>query len=120
MINLLEVKARPGYRLWLRYSDGVEGEVDLGNLVGRSVFEVWEDPAAFERVSVEEGRIVSWGEGSEAIDLCANALYVDLTGKKPEEVFESLERVLTESFSCPLSKNRGKKTGRSDGEPKEA
>ena len=52
MINLLEVKARPGYRLWLRYSDGVEGEVDLGNLVGRSVFEVWEDPAAFERVSV--------------------------------------------------------------------
>jgi len=87
MIKLLEAKAMPGYRLWLRSADGVEGEVDLTRLVGKGVFKAWEDAARFERFSIEAGRSVAWGEG---IDLCADSLYLDFTGKKPEEVFENL------------------------------
>ena len=87
MIKLLEARALPGHRLWLRFADGIEGEIDLANLVGKGVFKAWEDPEAFERVSVEHGRNVAWGEG---IDLCADSLYLDLTGKKPEEVFETM------------------------------
>ena len=35
MKKAVEVKALNGYRIWLRYADGVEGEVDLnGNLGG--------------------------------------------------------------------------------------
>jgi len=80
-------KATPGRRLWLRFADGVEGEVGLANLVGKGVFKAWEDPEVFGRVRVERGRRVAWGEG---IDPCADSLYLEITGKKPEEVFEKL------------------------------
>jgi hypothetical protein len=87
MIKLLEAKAVSGHRLWLRFADGVEGEVDLSDLVGEGVFKAWEDPEVFARVRVERGRSVAWGEG---IDLCADSLYLEITGKKPEEIFEAV------------------------------
>lgn len=81
------VKPLPGYRLWLRYSDGEEGEVGLSDLVGRGVFAVWNDAARFERVHLaEHGRVV-WDGG---LDLCPDALYLRLTNRRPEEVFPNL------------------------------
>jgi hypothetical protein len=90
MVRPTEVKALEGYRLWLRYSDGVEGEVDLSHLVGRGIFKAWEDKAFFEEVRIDEAGAVSWGE---VIDLCPDALYLKLTGKRPEEVFQGLKPV---------------------------
>ena len=46
-------EARYGYRLWIRFGDGVEGEVSLIHLVGKGVFEAWTDAALFSRVSVD-------------------------------------------------------------------
>ena len=40
MIQALDVKAREGLRIWLRFSDGSAGEVDLSDLAGRGVFRV--------------------------------------------------------------------------------
>jgi hypothetical protein len=34
----VEVRARLGFRLWLRYDDGTAGEVDLSDFAGRGVF----------------------------------------------------------------------------------
>ena len=34
----VEVKVKEDYRIWLRYSDGASGEVDLNYMVGRGVF----------------------------------------------------------------------------------
>lgn len=87
MIKPLEAKAMPDYCLWIRFSDGVEGEVDLSALVGQGVFEAWKDPGAFKDVTIGPGRSLSWGD---EIDLCADSLYLEITGKKPEEVFEKL------------------------------
>jgi hypothetical protein len=39
------VEARPVYQIRIRFADGVEGEVDLSELVGHGVFELWKDPA---------------------------------------------------------------------------
>jgi len=39
------------YRVWLRFEDGLEGEVDLS---GRGVFEAWLEPGVFEQVFVDE------------------------------------------------------------------
>lgn len=88
MVRPEEVRALEGYRLWLRYSDGVEGEVDLSHLVGRGVFKAWRDRAFFEAVRIEEAGAIAWGE---EIDLCPDALYLRLTGKSPEEVFPNLK-----------------------------
>lgn len=84
---LASVRPLPGYRLWLRYSDGVEGEVDLSHLAGRGVFAAWNEPGVFERVQIAPDGAIAW---SDQLDLCADALYLQLTGKAPEEVFPGL------------------------------
>lgn len=87
MLRPLAVKALPGHRIWLRYSDGTEGEVDLSHLVGRGVFRLWDQPAAFEAVTIGPGRAIHW---SDEVELCPDSLYMQLTGKSPEEVFPTL------------------------------
>ena len=32
--RLVAAEARPNYRLWVRFEDGVEGEVDLSDVAG--------------------------------------------------------------------------------------
>lgn len=39
MLNVREVKVRGGFRLWLRFNDGAEGEVDLREHLTGPVFE---------------------------------------------------------------------------------
>jgi len=87
-----EVTALEGYRLWLRYEDGVEGEVDLSDLAGRGVFVAWRDRAFFEGVRIDETGGIAWGED---IDLCPDALYLRLTGKAPGEIIPKVKFVST-------------------------
>ena len=77
------VEVREGYRLWLRYSDGASGEVDLSHLAGKGVFAAWNDRAFFESVHLTDYRAIAWGD---EIDICADALYMELTGKTLEEL----------------------------------
>lgn len=88
----VEVKSLANYRIWLRYSDGIEGEVDLSDLAGRGVFEAWNDPAFFRTVHIASHGAVEWGS---EIDLCPDALYMQLTGKSPEELFPALKLIHT-------------------------
>ena len=85
----VEIQARPNYHLWLRYADGAEGEIDLSDMAGHGVFKAWDDVAFFEAVRVAPHGALVWGED---IDLCADAMYLRLTGKRPEEVFPALNK----------------------------
>lgn len=87
MIQALEVKAREGLIIWLRFSDGSEGEVDLSDLAGRGVFRAWDRAGVFERVHVAPHGAVAW---NDEIEVCADSLYLELTGKSAEEVFPGL------------------------------
>jgi hypothetical protein len=91
VLQLIEVKPLPGYRLQLRYADGVEGIVDVSRLVGQGVFRLWNDATAFERVSIGTAGELCW---SEEVDLCADALYLEITGKQPDEVFGNLRKAV--------------------------
>lgn len=84
MVEAVQVEPREGYRIWLRYSDGASGEVDLSDMVGRGVFRVWSDRTCFERVHVSEHGSIAWGD---EVELCPDALYMELTGKSAEELF---------------------------------
>ena len=78
-----------GFRLWLKYADGVEGAVDLSDLAGRGVFEAWSGRKVLEAVTVNESGAIVWpGE----IDLCPDALYLRLTRRPAEEIFPGLKR----------------------------
>ena len=88
MLKLVEIEALDGYRLWLRYADGGQGEVDVSDLVGRGVFKIWKDEDFFKKVRIDKSGAPVWGND---IDLCPDALYLRLTGKTPEEVFPKLK-----------------------------
>lgn len=88
MLKPLEVKTLSGYRIWIRYADGAEGEVDLSHLAGRGVFKLWEDEAKWNNVRIAEDGAIRW---SEEVELCPDATYLKLTGKSPEEVFPKLK-----------------------------
>ena len=86
MKRVLEVKARSGFRIWLRYRDGTEGTVDLADLVGRGVFASLRDPAKFATVHVTSSGAVGWDDERE---LCADSLYLKITGQDPADLFQS-------------------------------
>ena len=78
MIQPTEVEARDGYRIWLRYSDGVAGEVDLSHLAGKGVFKAWDEPGYFAKVHITSHRSIAW---DDELELGADELYTELTGK---------------------------------------
>ncbi len=43
----IAVQPRGGYKIWLQYEDGVEGEVDLSDIPRTGIFEVWNDMSFF-------------------------------------------------------------------------
>jgi hypothetical protein len=89
MFKPIEVKPLANHTLWIRYDDGVQGEVDLSHLVGRGVFALWQDDRAFENVTIGLYGEIRW---SDDVELCPDSLYLRLTGKAPEEVFPNLAR----------------------------
>jgi hypothetical protein len=84
MFKPIAVKPLSGYRLWLRYADGTEGEVDLSHLAGKGVFRLWDAPGAFEQVHIGEHGQLVWNDN---VELCPDALYLQLTGQTAERAF---------------------------------
>ena len=72
------VEPRPGHRIWLRYSDGVSGEVDLSPLAGKSAGVAYGDPALFAAARLDLDRAIVLNED---LELCPDALYLQLTGQ---------------------------------------
>ena len=83
----LEVRPLDRYRLWVKYSDGTEGVADLSDLAGKGVFALWNDYEEFKKVHIGASGEIAW---SEQIDMCADAIYLKITGKKPEDLFPRL------------------------------
>ena len=83
----MTVRAQPNYIIYLEFSDGVQGHVDLSELAGKGVFKAWNDQDFFDRVHLGHHRAIQW---SAEIELCPDALYMKLTGKTPEELFPKL------------------------------
>ncbi len=94
LVRPTEVEPREGYRIWLRYTDGADGEVDLSHLAGRGVFEAWNDRACFETVHIAPSGGIAWGE---EIELCPDALYMQLTGKSVADVIPGADRLVYEA-----------------------
>ncbi|MBI2926532.1 MAG: DUF2442 domain-containing protein [Verrucomicrobia bacterium] len=90
MKKLIAFKVLESYRVWLRFDDGVEGEADFSTHVGKGVFAPWADYTFFGQAAIgEHGRTLTWpGE----LDFCADALWLRVTGQRPEDLFPSLRQ----------------------------
>ena len=66
MPRLLEVRWARDFVLWVRFSDGSEGEVDLSEELDGPVFEPLRDPAYFRRfVLSPDLHTVVWPNGAD-------------------------------------------------------
>jgi hypothetical protein len=72
--DIVEVRALPGHRLWLRFRDGHTGEVDVARICRLDgVLAPLEDDAFFRTVRIrEETGTVSWPND---VDLDSDVLY---------------------------------------------
>ncbi|MCC7117550.1 MAG: DUF2442 domain-containing protein [Anaerolineales bacterium] len=87
---LKEAKALKKFRLRVKFSDGVEGEVDLSEFAGKGVFALWNDYSQFEKVIIGPSGELMWNED---VDMDGLGIYLKLTGKTPEEVLPKLQRL---------------------------
>ncbi len=90
MKKIVACRVLDSYRVWLRFDDAVEGEVSFSALAGQGVFAAWTDYALFRQAFIgEHGRTLTWpGE----LDFCADALWLQVTGKRPEDLFPNLRQ----------------------------
>jgi len=80
MRKLTGFRADSDYRLWLRFDDGLEGSVFLGNLLEIGAFKLWRDRDQFCRVTIDPAaRTLVWDGG---IELDPAVLYRDLIKRK--------------------------------------
>lgn len=78
-----EVSALDNYKIWIKFEDGVKGEIDLSSLKGKGVFEIWNDYQNFRNVYIDkETFAVAW---NKQVEIDTNNLYLRLTGKTYEQ-----------------------------------
>jgi hypothetical protein len=88
--RITQVTALGGHRVKLRFSDGVEGELDLrDDIVGAGgVFAPLEDPDYFAKVKLSRsGGTIEWPND---VDFCPDVLYSRVSGKP---LFEDADKV---------------------------
>lgn len=90
--EIVACKAKPNYILWVRFDDGVEGEVDLSSKVGQGVFKAWESEEFWQSARVDPVYgTVCWGSKGE-IDLDPYIIKEEILGlKNPTDLSNSTE-----------------------------
>jgi len=83
-----EVKPLKNFCLQIKFSDGVEGLVNLSEFAGKGVFALWNDYSQFEKVTVGSSGELVWNED---VDMDGLGIYLKLTGKQPEDVLPKLQ-----------------------------
>lgn len=81
LVDVTEVRALDGHRLFLRFDDGTAGEADLDLFVcWEGIFAPLREDGAFRQVRVNpELRCVEWPNGA---DLDSEVLYAVVTGNR--------------------------------------
>ena len=81
MKKITDLKVLNNFRLWLRFDDGVEGEIDFSVKPRTGVFAYWNNYDNFRGARVGDVGDLVW---NEEIDFCADSLWLQVTGMKPE------------------------------------
>lgn len=78
LVHPTEVEVVGDHRVWLRFDDGTEGEVDLSREQWTGVFEPLADPEYFRLVRVDPGLgTIAWPNGA---DIAPETLHAWVTG----------------------------------------
>ena len=91
-MKITEARPLESYKLFFPFDDGASGVVDLGDIAGHGVFKAWRHDGGFEQVRITKLGALEW---PGQLDLCADSLYLRLTGKQPEDIFPTLRKRVT-------------------------
>jgi len=64
-VHVVDARALGGHRIWMRFDDGVEGEVDLASHLDGEVFAPLRDPNYFAQFRVGAGRTLESPNGAD-------------------------------------------------------
>ncbi|MBK9569232.1 MAG: DUF2442 domain-containing protein [Chitinophagaceae bacterium] len=81
-MKLKEVKYVTDYTLHVKFEDGVEGDIELGDLVENGIFNVLQNKELFSK-AYNTGYSIAW---SEELEIDSDAIYFEVSGKKMEDV----------------------------------
>ena len=78
--DVVEVRPLEGYRVFLKFDDGLQGEVDLQPLLDPfdGVFEPLRDHTRFREVFIDSGGTIAWPNGA---DIAPETLYALVSGR---------------------------------------
>lgn len=86
MANLIEVHPLEGFKLSLKYDDGLEGEFSCADLMKKEEFAPLSDIDLFNKVSIDKlSNDVCWGN---KLFLCKNALHKTVELQRLMKVFK--------------------------------
>lgn len=61
--RIVKCEPKENYRLWIKFDDGLEGIVDLHDLLGKGIFSAWKSIDFFNSVHIDnKNETVAWGE----------------------------------------------------------
>lgn len=84
-MKVLEATYKGDYAIYVLFEDGVAGIIHLNDLVENGIFLPLKDTAQFAKVYTTSYSI-AW---SDQLEIDAAAIYAELSGKAPGEVFSS-------------------------------
>jgi hypothetical protein len=76
-MKIESVKYISGYTLHIKFKDGVEGNVELSDLVSKGIFKKLQDQALFAK-AYNTGYSIAW---SEEMEIDSDAIYMEISGK---------------------------------------
>ena len=71
-----------GHKIFVVFSDGFEGVIDMSSSVGRGVFAPLADPQVFASVHIGDRGQIAW---SEEMEICPDAAYLEIAELKARE-----------------------------------
>lgn len=80
------VRPLSGYKIYLEFNNGIQGEVDLSYLKGKGVFQWWEQGNNFSKVHIDQLGNIVWNDD---IDIDALNCYLKITNQTFEEYADS-------------------------------
>ncbi len=92
--DVVEVKPEPGYRLFVRFKDGLEGRVQLRRKELTGALAPLLDASFFEQVFIDSGAVAWPGE----IDLAPDAMYAKIASQSRPRIEGQMEETIDPTF----------------------
>jgi hypothetical protein len=82
--HIVSCNPQPNYCVWIRFEDGLEGIVDLKNLVEVPAFaETWKSIEEFNQVRIDpQTQTLTWGKKGEEVDINPSTLRNEILKKR--------------------------------------